>query len=155
MGIGQVIEFLTTMADPMSTIKPIFGPDVPASPTGRSNSPAIRAGDFVFVSAQSSTGADGRILPDTLEAEMRRAFMNIEQILAATAAKLSDIVQLRAYLDDPADLAEFNRLYPRFMTPPYPARTTLTGCLAGVVKFSADVIAYAPQPPLKPAEENH
>lgn len=153
MGTDQVIETSTTMVDPMSTIKPIFGPDVPASPTGRSNSPAIRAGDFVFVSAQSSTGADGRIIPDTLEAEMRRAFMNIEQILAAAAARMSDIVQLRAYLDDPADLAEFNRLYPFFMAQPYPARTTLTGCLAGVVKFSADVIAYVPRPPLDPSGE--
>ena len=141
------------MVDPVNPIQPIFGPDVPASPAGRSNSPAIRAGDFVFVSAQSSTGADGQILPGTLEAEMHRAFSNIEQILAAASAEMSDIVQLRAYLDEPADLAEFTRLYPRFMTRPYPARTTLTGCLAGVVKFSADVIAYAPRAPLAASEE--
>ncbi len=76
---------------------------------------------------------------------MARAFANIERILSAAGAGLSDVVQLRAYLDDPADLAEFNRLYPRFVSEPYPARTTLTGCLAGVVRFSADVVAYAPR----------
>ena len=45
----------------MSAIQPIQGPGVPASPTGRCNSPAIRAGDYVFVSSQSSTDDDGRI----------------------------------------------------------------------------------------------
>jgi 2-iminobutanoate/2-iminopropanoate deaminase len=44
---------------------------------------------------------------------------------------------------DPADAAEYNRLYRTYFVEPRPARTTLTSCLNDHVKFEVDVIAHS------------
>jgi 2-iminobutanoate/2-iminopropanoate deaminase len=41
-----------------------------------------------------------------------------------------------------ADLAEYNQLYRTLFRAPYPARTTLIGCLGDLLKFEVDVVAY-------------
>jgi 2-iminobutanoate/2-iminopropanoate deaminase len=106
-------------------------------------SPAVRAGGFVFVSGQASVDDTGKIVADTFEGEMRRSFDNIRRILAAAGLTLADVVQVRSYVDRPADLAEYNRIYAELFAPPYPARTTLVGCLGGVLKYEVDVVAHA------------
>lgn len=105
-------------------------------------SPYVRAGDFVFVSGQASV-ADGVIVPGTFEEEMRRSIENVRKILADVNLRLSDVVKVGAYVDDPADVPEFNRLYREYFQAPLPARTTLTGCFGGAIKFEIDVVAYA------------
>ena len=109
-------------------------------------SPARRAGDFVFVSGQASVDAAGQIVHDSFEGEMRRSMQNLMNVLHGVGLTAQDIVQVRAYVDDPADLPVYNRLYRDFFVEPYPARTTLTRCLGGVVKFEIDVTAYAGKP---------
>ena len=119
----------------------IRGPDVPGSQLPFS--PAVRAGDFIFVSGQASVDASGKIVPDTFEGEFRRAFQNVERVLAGAGLALRDVVQVRSYVDRPADLTEYNRLYREMFHEPHPARTTLVACLGGVVKFEVDVVAYS------------
>src|SRR5579872_5462356 len=91
--------------------------------------PAVRAGGLLFVSGQASTDAEGQIVPDTFEGEFRRSLENLRRILRAAGADLDRVVQVRAYVRDPADLAEYNRLYREYFLEPFPTRTTLTGCL--------------------------
>lgn len=102
----------------------------------------ICAGDFVFVSGQASV-EDGVIVPGTLEEELRRSIENVRKVLGDSGLRLSDVVKVGAYVDDPADVPEFNRLYREYFQDPLPARTTLTGCLGGLIKFEIDVVAYA------------
>jgi 2-iminobutanoate/2-iminopropanoate deaminase len=102
----------------------------------------FRAGDFVFVSGQASV-EDGAIVPGTFGEEMRRSIENVRKVLSQTGLKLSDVVKVGAYVDNPADVPEFNRHYREYFGDPLPARTTLTGCLGGAVKFEIDVVAYA------------
>ncbi|WP_435009912.1 RidA family protein [Tundrisphaera lichenicola] len=104
-------------------------------------SPGIRSGGFVFVSGQASTDADGKIVADSFAGEMRRAMENLKGILDAAGLTLADVVQVRAYLDSPAFIPEYNQIYREYFHEPYPARTTLSGCLGGVVKFEIDVVA--------------
>jgi 2-iminobutanoate/2-iminopropanoate deaminase len=105
-------------------------------------SPYVCAGDFVFVSGQASV-ENGVIVPGTFEEEVRRAIENVRKVLGETGLRLSDVVKVGAYVDDPADVPEFNRLYREYFQAPLPARTTLTGCLGGIIKFEIDVVAYA------------
>lgn len=105
-------------------------------------SPYLCAGDFVFVSGQASV-QDGVVVPGTFEQELRRSLDNVRRVLGETGLRLSDVVKVGAYVDDPADVPEFNRLYREYFREPLPARTTLTGCLGGLVKFEIDVVAYA------------
>jgi 2-iminobutanoate/2-iminopropanoate deaminase len=105
-------------------------------------SAAIRAGDFVFVSGMASADEEGRIIPDTFEHEARRTYQNISRTLAAAGLNFSHIVQARCYLADQKDWDAHNRIYREFFSEPFPARTTLVGCLGTLVKYEVDVVAY-------------
>jgi 2-iminobutanoate/2-iminopropanoate deaminase len=106
-------------------------------------SPAVRAGGFVFVSGMASADRDGAIIHDTFENEARRTYRNLRDVLAAAGLTFADVVQVRCYLDSREDWDVHNRIYREFFAPPYPARTTLVGCLGGLVKYEVDAIAYA------------
>jgi len=105
-------------------------------------SPAVAAGPYVFVSGQASVDGNGAIVSDDFAGEMRRSFANVVAILEAAGLSLSDVVQVRSYVGQQADLAEYNRIYAGLFSPPYPARTTLIGCLGTLLKFEVDVVAY-------------
>lgn len=105
-------------------------------------SASVRAGDFVFVSGQAAVDETGALVPGSFAEQMDRALGNVARILADEGLSLSDVVRVGAYLHDPADLAEYNRLYPQYFAPPRPARTTIAGCLSEPVKFEIDVVAY-------------
>lgn len=109
--------------------------------------PARRAGDFLFVSGQASVDETGAIVPGTFAEEMHRSIENVRRILADAGLTLSDVVKVNAYVQDPANLTEYNRLYPDYFSAPRPARTTIASCLTDAIKFEIDVVAYAPNPP--------
>lgn len=104
-------------------------------------SPATQAGGFVFVSGQASVNEQGAIVTDTFAGEMRRSFENVAKVLAFAGLDFSDVVQVRGYVRDPNDLAEYNQVYREFFQAPYPARTTITNCLPDFLKFEVDVLA--------------
>ena len=106
-------------------------------------SPAIRAGDFVFVSGQASVDETGKIVNDTFEGEFRRSLENTRKILEAAGLSLAHVVQVRSYVDNPADLPEYNKLYREYFKEPFPARTTIVNCLGGALKYEVDVTAYS------------
>ncbi len=121
-------------------IEVIRGNDTPTSHLPFS--PAIRAGDFVFVSGQASVDETGKIVNDTFAGEFRRSLENTKKILHAAGLTLAHVVQLRSYIDNPADLAEYNKLYREYFSEPFPARTTIVNCLGGALKYEVDVTAY-------------
>src|SRR4051812_41341572 len=104
----------------------------------QSFSPAVTAGDFVFVSGQASVDENGQIVHDSFDAEMRRSFANIERILRVEGLSLKDVVQVRSYVASQGDLGEYNQIYRELFEEPRPARTTLIGCLGTVVKYEVD-----------------
>lgn len=124
----------------MNNIIIIEGDDVPESHLPFS--PGLKVGDFVFVSGQASVDDSGNIVSDDFEGEMRRSFENARKILKAAGLNFSNVVQVRNYVGDQKDLKDFNRIYKDYFTSPYPARTTLIGCLGDLLKFEVDLIAY-------------
>lgn len=123
-------------------MRPIFGSQVPTSELPFS--PAIRAGSLVFVSGQASVDETGRIVADDFAGEMRRSIENLRRVLQGAGLRLQDLAQVRAYVDDPADLPTYNTIYREYFSEPLPARTTLIGCLGGVVKFEIDGVGVDP-----------
>lgn len=118
----------------------ITGPGVPKS--FLPFSPALRVGDFVFVSGQASVDKEGNIVVGTFAEECRRSFQNLQVILNAAGLDFKDVVQVRNYVGKQEYLAEFNAIYKEFFSEPYPARTTIMGCLGDLLKFEVDVVAY-------------
>ena len=121
--------------------QPIHSKEVPSSHLPFS--PAVKAGGFVFVSGQASVDESGTIVSDTFAGEMRRSFENVAKVLSGAGLTLSDVVQVRSYVRDADDLAQYNEIYREFFQPPYPARTTITNCLPEALRFEVDVVAIA------------
>lgn len=105
-------------------------------------SPAIQSGDYVFVSGQASVDKEGKIVTGTFEEECRRSFENLGLILDAAGLGFEDVVQVRNYVGKQEYLSEFNSIYKEYFMEPYPARTTLIGCLGTLLKFEVDVVAH-------------
>ena len=123
----------------MENKKFISGSDVPSS--FLPFSPAVQTNDYVFISGQASVDGEGNIVNDTFEGECRRSFENLGRILEAAGLGFEDVVQVRNYVGRQEDLAEFNRIYKEFFCAPFPARTTLIGCLGDLLKFEVDAVA--------------
>lgn len=117
-------------------------PDTPVSHLPFS--PAVRVGQLVLVSGQASVDASGAIVSDSFEGEFRRSVENLRKVLQSAGCGLAHVVQTRNYVRDAADLPLFNQLYRECFAPPYPARTTITGCLSPALRFEIECIAVAP-----------
>ena len=109
-------------------------------------SPAVQVGNLVFVSGQASVDATGKIISDTFEGEFRRSVENLRKVLQSAGADLTNVVQTRNYVRDAEDLPEFNRLYREYFSAPFPARTTITGCLSAALRFELECIAVTAAP---------
>lgn len=119
--------------------KVITGKNVPVS--SLPFSPALQVGQWVFVSGQASVDETGNIVNDTFAGECRRSFENVKKVLAGANLTLADVVQVRNYVGKQEYLAEFNEIYREYFQAPYPARTTIMGCLGDLLKFEVEVIA--------------
>ncbi|HEX5667636.1 MAG TPA: RidA family protein [Chitinophagaceae bacterium] len=127
----------------MSNFEVISGVGVPQSHLPFS--PAVRAGDYVFISGQASVDDEGKIVTGTFAEECRKSFQNLGKILKGAGLSFSDVVQVRNYVGRQEDLTEFNQIYREFFSVPFPARTTIIGCLGTMLKFEVDAVAYAPK----------
>ena len=105
-------------------------------------SPAVEAGGFIFISGQASVDINGKIINDNFDNECRRSFENVRTILNGAGLSFEDVVQVRNYVADQGDLKRFNEIYKEYFSEPYPARTTLIGCLGNLLKFEVDVVAF-------------
>ncbi len=108
-------------------------------------SPAVRSGDLLFVSGQVGSRPDGSPEPD-FEAQVRRAFANLEATLAAGGCTLADIVDLTTFHTDPEKQFGVYRTVKRekFPKAPYPNATAVgVNWLAGF-DFEIKVIARIP-----------
>lgn len=107
-------------------------------------SPAVRAGDFVFVSGQVPVGADGKIVEGGVGAQTKKVLENIEAVLATAGCSLSDVVKTTAWLKHAEDFAEFNTAYAPFFPNDPPARSTAESRLMIDIRVEIEAIAYKP-----------
>lgn len=107
-------------------------------------SPAVRAGDFLFLSGQVPVDSEtGAVLGNDVATQTYAVIDRIEQLLAHAGSSLRDVVSVTAYLADINDWAAFNDAYQSPFQRPFPARTTVGAGLHGfLVEISA--IAYVP-----------
>lgn len=107
-------------------------------------SPAVRAGDFVYVSGQVPVDASGQIVDGGIEAQTRQVFANLEAALALAGATLADVCKANVWLEDARDFGAFNRVYMGYFPAAKPARSTVESRLMIPAKVEIDVVAYRP-----------
>lgn len=89
-------------------------------------SPAVRAGEVVYLSGQvAQDPATGRLIDGDAAAQTERICANLEAVLAAAGKTLADVVRVGVYLTDMADYPAMNAVYGRRFAAPYPARTAV------------------------------
>lgn len=109
-------------------------------------SAAVRADDLLFVSGQVGSRDDGSPEPD-FEAQVRRAFANLEATLLAGGCGFDDIVDVTTFHTDPENQFETIMAVKReiFDQAPYPTWTALgVNWLAGF-DFEIKVVAQIPK----------
>ncbi len=97
-------------------------------------SPAVGAGDLVFVSGHLPLDSEGKIEGYTPKDQARKALENMRATLTAAGLNMDDVVKTTIFLHDMDDFGAVNEIYAEFFTEPYPARSTVQ-----VVRLPKDV----------------
>ncbi|MGK5079218.1 RidA family protein [Janthinobacterium sp. HLX7-2] len=92
----------------MTTRDVVFPPGRQALYEQNRYSPAVRANGLLFVSGQVGSREDGSPEPE-LEAQVRRAFENLNAILAAANCSFDDVQDVTIFMLDPQ--SHFQRIW--------------------------------------------
>jgi 2-iminobutanoate/2-iminopropanoate deaminase len=106
-------------------------------------SPAVRAGQMVFISGQVPIDpATGNLIDGDIAAQTRRVFDNLGALLKAAGLSYANVVRTTVFLADMNDFAAMNQTYATFFSEPYPARSTVqVSRLPKDARVEIDVIA--------------
>jgi 2-iminobutanoate/2-iminopropanoate deaminase len=106
-------------------------------------SPAVRAGQLLFVSGQVAIdAATGQLITGDVRAETRRVLDNVGALLVAGGLSFADVVRTTVFLADMNDFAAMNEVYATYFSAPAPARATVqVARLPKDARIEIDVIA--------------
>jgi enamine deaminase RidA (YjgF/YER057c/UK114 family) len=110
-------------------------------------SPAVRAGDFLYVAGQIGLNPDGS-MPANDEGQIVNAFDRLKIVMEEAGASLDDIVELVSYhVGLQNHLGKFVEIKSRYIREPYPTWTILE--IAGLARpglvIEIKAVAYAPK----------
>lgn len=113
-------------------------------------SPAVRAGDILYVSGQIGVAQDGTV-PPAMADQAKLAMENVRGALTLAGASFADVVKCTVMLTDMRQWAEFNRVYLTYFTPGhYPARSAMGAtALAFGAGVEVECIAFQPRKPAR------
>jgi len=78
-------------------------------------SPAVRAGNTVYISGQVSFDKEDRVVgKGDIEAQTRQIFENMKAVLEAAGGGLDDVVRINVYLTDVSNRPGFHRVRERY-----------------------------------------
>lgn len=107
--------------------------------------PAVRAGDFIFVSGQVAKDASGNMMSGTIEEETASTIASIKRILAEDGATLADVVRVTTYLANSRDFGRYNKIFAEHFKDAVLARTTVEARAVINTKIEMDAVAYRPK----------
>src|SRR5271155_334542 len=118
------------------------------APTPRGpSSPAVRAGDFIFVSGQGPIDpVTDKLSPGDIKHQTHIVLSNIKRILDAAGATMADVVKCSVFLKEGSDFPQMNQVYTEFFGLHTPARTTVVCDFVADMRVEIDCVAYKPKP---------
>ena len=125
----------------MAAREAISAPDAPAAIGPYS--PAIRAGNLLFISGQVPIDpSTGTIVGDEITVQTEQVMRNLAALLKAAGAGFEQVVRTTVFLADMNEFAAMNAIYGKFVVDPPPARATVqVARLPKDVKVEIDLIA--------------
>jgi len=119
----------------------ISAPDAPKAMGAYS--PAIKAGNLLFISGQIPLDpATGNLVTGDIAAQADRVMRNVSALLRAAGLGFEHVVRTTVFLADMNDFAGMNEVYSRYIVDPPPARATVqVARLPRDVRIEIDAIA--------------
>jgi len=108
--------------------------------------PAVRAGDFVFLSGQVAKDEDGAMICGSIEEETHGTLKACERILKQAGCTLADVVKVTTYLEDARDFGRYNGVFKEYFPEGRLARTTVEARAVITTRIEIEMVAYAPLP---------
>lgn len=108
--------------------------------------PAVRAGDFIFVSGQVPKDENNNMISGTIEEETLATLKTIARVIADEGATLSDVVRITTYLEDTRDFGRYNKAFLEGIGDAVLARTTVEAKAVINTKIEMDAVVYKPLP---------
>ena len=126
----------------------ISSPDAPNP--GGAYSPALRAGDLLFLSGQIPINpGTGQLVQGDTATQARRVLDNLGVLLKAAGLSFDHVVRTTVFLADMDDFAAVNEVYASYFTEPRPARATVqVARLPRDARIEIDAIASFAAAPL-------
>jgi reactive intermediate/imine deaminase len=112
--------FATVAAQQLRPLTPSQGRAQP----NRFYSPAVDAGDYIYISGQGPRRADGS-LPARFGEQARQALTNIKSVVEAAGLKLDNVVYTQVYMQDVSNYDEMNQAFGEYFPKTPPARAVL------------------------------
>jgi 2-iminobutanoate/2-iminopropanoate deaminase len=132
------------MSGSQANLERVFPPNAP-TPRGP-YSPAVRAGDFIYVSGQGPIDPlTDKLSNGDIQHETRIVLSNIKRILEACGATMADVVKCSVFLKDGSEFKAMNEVYTEFFAANRPARTTVVCQFVSDMRVEIDCIAYKPR----------
>lgn len=106
-------------------------------------SPAVRAGDFLFLSGQLGLDEDCKLVGSDVVSQTRQVITRLEGVLARAGGRRDQIIKVNVWLSDGADFQSFNEVYAELFPSFPPARSTMvSGLLIPGARVEIDAVAY-------------
>lgn len=122
-------------------------PTPSAPPVAGPYSPAVRAGDLVFLAGQIGIDpATGALVAGDAAAQARQVLANIAAVLGDLGAAWTDVVKSTIFLSGSMDdFAAVNEVYAEVLGDHRPARSTVAvAALPGGAAVEIEVVVHAP-----------
>ena len=107
--------------------------------------PAVRAGDYIFLSGQVAKDENGNMVSGTIEEETHATIKACERILKLAGASLNDVVKATIFLEDARDFGRYNGVFKEYFPEGRLARTTVEARAVISTKIEIEMMAYLPQ----------
>ena len=89
-------------------------------------SPAVRAGNLLFISGQVPFDPQtGSLVAGDIQTQTDRVMRNLEALLKAAGGGFEHVVRTTVFLADMNDFTAMNETYAKFVKAPFPARSTV------------------------------
>lgn len=116
-------------------------------PDGTSNpiSPAVRAGDFVFISGLMPKGTDGQMVAGDIASQTKVVMDRLHAVLKSADCDFSDVVKCTVWLTDADDFKAFNATYVAYFEGSPPVRSAIrSDLLLPGAKLELEATCYKP-----------
>ena len=129
--VGLLLSCRLVAQEPVRAVVPAHT----SAHTTPENSPAVDAGDYLYISGQGPRRPDGSF-PPTFNGQVRQALDNIKTIVEAAGLTMDHVVYTQVYLQDIHQYGEMNHVFAEYFTKTPPARAALG-------------VARVPDPPIE------